>query len=58
MRALVAGAAAVVGRPLADASPARGHRLTAAHGTADERARPVPGRKPAGLGRRDGLGRE
>ncbi|MEU1554270.1 hypothetical protein [Streptomyces scabiei] len=58
MRALVAGATAVVGHPLVDASRARGDRLTVAHGTADERARPVPGRKPVGPGRRDGLGRE
>ncbi|MDW8804036.1 hypothetical protein P1P68_04320 [Streptomyces scabiei] len=58
MRVLVAGATGVVGHPLVGASRARGHRLTVAHGTADDRARTVLGRQPAGPSRRDGLGRE
>jgi hypothetical protein len=53
-----AGPTAVVGRPPVGASRAWGHRLTAAQGTADGRARAVLGRQPVGPSRCDGLGRE
>jgi hypothetical protein len=58
VRILVTGPTAVVGRPLVGASRARGHRLTAAQGAADDRARAVLGRQPVGPSRPDGLGRE